>query len=127
MFQKKEKVRGYNQSKLLAQYVSNKVGVPLIDITEKTKDNVNQASLHYADRMKNVQDVYSINKEHRKDIKDKSILIIDDIMTTGATSNEISRILIEAHARECYVLTLCHGRLDTIPTDIIDTETLWLG
>lgn len=120
MFKLREKERGYNQSKILAEYVSTRVNIPLIDIVEKSVDNSNQATLGYADRKENVKDVYTLIKYKRKEIKNKTILIIDDIMTTGATSNEISRLLVSAGAKACFVLVLCHGRLDTTPTDTID-------
>ena len=120
MYKPRERERGYNQSKILAECVSTRVNIPLINIVEKNVDNSNQASLGYADRKENVKDVYSLVKDKRKEIKDKTILIIDDIMTTGATSNEISRLLLSAGAKECFVLVLCHGRLDSTIKDFID-------
>ena len=49
----------------------------------------------------------------RKEIKDKSILIIDDIFTTGATTNEISKLFLEAGASDINVLTFAHAQHET--------------
>ena len=116
MFKTKEKARGYNQSLLLAKSLSNKLHIPIATLTEKLVDNLNQASLGHDERLNNVKNVYSIVKSNQKLIKDKTILLIDDVMTTGATSNEICKLLLSKGAKACYVLVLCHGKRDILPT-----------
>lgn len=117
MFKKKEKSRGYNQSKILAEYVSEKSNIEIVPFCYKQIDNLNQASLDYKARKENVKDVYSFDKQYKEIIQGKTILIIDDIMTTGSTIDEISKVLINAGAKECYALVLCHGKMESIPTD----------
>ena len=122
MFKKKEKIRGYNQSKVLAEIVADKTGIPLIPFVTKPKDNLNQASLDYKSRKENVKDAYSFDKEFKEIIKGKTILIIDDILTTGSTSNEISKLLLSNGAKSSYVLVLCHGKYEPIPTDATSNQ-----
>ena len=111
MFKKKEKLRGYNQAKLLANEFANNLNIPIFDFCEKVIDNESQTSLDLKERRENVKDTFKFKTEFKKDIKDKVVLIIDDIFTTGATSNEISKILINAGAKDCFVLTLAHTPL----------------
>jgi len=103
------KERGYNQAKCMAEVVSNNFSIPYLDICEKVVDNLSQASLPLKDRRDNVKDVYKIISATRKKIKDKTILLIDDVYTTGSTVSEIARIMKNAGAKNVYVLTLAHA------------------
>ncbi len=116
----REKTRGFNQSKLMAEYFANKTGIPYMDLLDKVVDNVSQTTLNYKDRVENVRDVYKRKKNIRKIIKGKKILIIDDLITTGSTVSEMSKTLMEGGAKECFVLTFAHG--DTEKFDITDRD-----
>lgn len=109
MFKTKLKKRGYNQSALLASAFANKLNLPFIELCEKVVDNPSQTSLSYTERRNNVKDCYKLKKEFAKTIKGKSILIVDDVMTTGATSSEISKVLVEHGAKLCNVFTFAHS------------------
>lgn len=111
MFSKKEKLRKYNQAKLLAEEFSTKMKLPLVCFCDKIVDNISQTDLDFKSRHNNVKDTFKFNSKFRKDIKGKRVLLIDDIFTTGATSNEICKVLIEHGASECYVFTLAHTEL----------------
>ena len=108
MFKAKEKDRGYNQAKLIAQELSRLTNIPYIDLTLKIKDNKSQASLNFKERRENIKNTFSFNKEHSKAVKGKIILVIDDIFTTGATSNEVCKTIMGGGAKMCYVLTFAH-------------------
>ena len=108
MFKKKEKLRGYNQAKLLAEEFSNHTNIPIFDFCEKVVDNSSQTELDFKARRENVKDAFKFKKELKKQLKDKVVLVIDDIFTTGATTNEICKILLEKGAKECFVFTLAH-------------------
>ena len=112
MFETKEKNRGYNQSKLLAEEFANKSKIPFIELSVKVVDNVSQTELNTQERIKNIEDSFMVKSEYKKEIKGKIILIIDDVITTGATSSELSKTLIEAGAKECYVLSFAHTKLN---------------
>ena len=105
----KEIERGFNQSKLMAEIVSKNFAIPYIDICEKIVDNSNQAKLSLKERRENVKDSYKSIPKINKIIRDKTILLIDDVYTTGSTVSEVSKIIKYAGAKTVYVLTLAHA------------------
>ncbi len=58
------------------------------------------------ERQANVKGAFGLNPHYREHIKGKTIVLIDDVLTTGATVNECSRILLSAGAKKVNVLTL---------------------
>ena len=102
---KRFKQRGYNQSELIAREISKTLGIPVErDVLVKVKNNTAQSTLNRAERVKNTINVYSINNIPK--IKNKKVLLIDDIYTTGSTANECSRMLKQAGIAEIAVLTI---------------------
>ncbi len=110
----REKDRKYNQSKLLAENIAKKFQIPYMDLCVKIKDNPSQTTLDFKTRKENVIDAYELIVEKKKDIKGKTILLIDDIYTTGATVNEVTKLLKRAKANKVYVLTFAHGDGDKV-------------
>lgn len=106
---KREKTRGYNQSKLLAIEFCKITKLPLFDTTERVVDTPSQTSKTRDERIKNVKDAFKIKKNIESNIIDKNILVIDDVYTTGSTANEISKLLLKYGAKNIYILTLAHG------------------
>lgn len=85
------KKREYNQSKLLAVSLSKMLGVPYLDTLEKVKNTKKQHLLKYAERKTNLAGAFElINKEA---IRDKRILIVDDIITSGNTLGKCCKVL----------------------------------
>ncbi|MBQ0099203.1 MAG: ComF family protein [Firmicutes bacterium] len=104
MTEKSLKKRGFNHGKLLAEKLSIKMGIPVIDVIEKTKETPRQAKLSRDERLENLKGCFRLTK--RKSIKGKSVLIVDDVITTGATSETIANILKRAGAKAVYLLTV---------------------
>ena len=97
--------RKYNQAALLAQKLAKKYKKeyePLI--LKRSKFTKSQGHLSAKDRKKNVKGVFMVKKNDK--IKDKSILLIDDVFTTGATANECAKVLMQAGAKSVDILTL---------------------
>ena len=105
----REKARGYNQSKLLAEYIADRFNLELVDAVEKVIDNTAQATLDLKARRENVKNVYKSISEAKSKIKGKNVLLIDDIYTTGSTCNAISEIIKSMHAKDIFVLTFAHS------------------
>lgn len=105
----REKERGYNQAKCMAEVVATNFGIPYIDACVKVKDNPRQATLPLKERRENVKDAYKIAPDMRKSLKNKTILLIDDVYTTGSTASEIAKVLKSAGVKSVYVLTLAHA------------------
>ena len=91
---RKIKERGYNPAKVLADEIGKLSKKPVLDILYKTKKTKNQKMLDYNDRQTNLKD--SIVISDRKLIKNKSVLIVDDIITTCATIETCSQVLKNA-------------------------------
>lgn len=108
----REKERGYNQSKLLAENIAKENNLEYKDLCVKIVDNPAQASLDAKSRRENVKGAYIANNDYKRNIKGKTILLIDDIYTTGSTSSEISGVLKKAGANKVYVLTFAHSLIE---------------
>ena len=97
--------RGFNQSLLLARQVSRLNGVPLDPFSlYRARETAPQTELAEDERRKNVRGAFAVREE--KPLQEKSVLLVDDVYTSGATVNECSRVLIRAGAKEVTVLTL---------------------
>lgn len=98
--------RGFNQSLLLAKALSEKAGIPLIfDGLIKNKKTPPQTGLSAKERSANLKGAFSAERQ----FPGMKLLLIDDVMTTGATVSECSRELIKAGANEVVVLTLARA------------------
>lgn len=105
----KDRIRGYNQSKLIAKHLSNITGVKLAETTIKIKNTPSQVGLSYAERARNLKNCFKLC--NNINLKDKKIVIVDDVFTTGATVENISKLLKNAGAKEIVVLTLAKSVL----------------
>ncbi len=87
----KEKERSFNQSKLLAENLAKILNLPCFETLEKISETKSQKTLNYLERQKNLLSVFKLkNKEL---VKNKNVLIVDDIITTCATLNTCAKIL----------------------------------
>lgn len=114
MFPSRLKERGYNQSFLFAKHFADKANLQHIELCEKIKDTVSQTSLNTRERLENIKNSFNIKPQLKNQIKGKSILIIDDVLTTGATTSELSKVLLSAGASKCYILTFASTKLNQI-------------
>lgn len=110
---KRYKERGYNQSLLIAKEISmqisyetnNNIKLELVNnCLIKTKNIIEQSKLNKEDRQHNIQGVYTL--KNGSILTNKSILLVDDIYTTGSTVNECSRVLQQAKPNKIGVLVL---------------------
>ncbi len=103
MHPKKQKLRGYNQAELIANEVAKIINKPLINSLERVKYSQNFARLSRKERMKEAEESVIAKDKYKK----KSILLIDDVFTTGATSEACAKALNKSGASDVYVLTFC--------------------
>ena len=104
----KDRSRSYNQSQLLARRISAALRKPLMDnALVRTAQTRSQTRLTAADRKANVKGVFAARPGNR--FKGLNVLLIDDVMTTGATLNECAHTIKEAGARSVVALTLARG------------------
>lgn len=99
----KLKIRGYNQAEKIAQNLSNYLQIPLRnDIIENIKFRPSQTKLTPHKRQQSIVGIFKASKE----VKNKRIILIDDIMTTGSTVTSCSQALKEKGAGHITVITL---------------------
>lgn len=105
---KRERERGYNHAQMIAKKLAEYRDVQLLDKQlVKVKNVPPQMSLAMEDRLRSVKGAFAVNKQ--EDVKDKVVLLIDDVFTTGATVGECSRLLLQAGAREVRALTIAQA------------------
>ncbi len=102
---KRRRARGYDQSRLLAEAVARELGVQCVQTLEKIRDNPAQSTMKdAAARHANVMGVYRAVMPER--FAGRRVLLIDDIITTGATLSECSFVLLNAGAAEVLCATV---------------------
>lgn len=121
---KRKRKRGYNQAELIAEELSSRLKLPLIDgALVKTKENKSQAKLKRREREENVRGVYEVTSPET--FKGRRVLVVDDVMTTGATLGEVSRVLYKAKARSVEALTYCSTRFVSPSENILNEEDFY--
>ncbi len=93
MYPKKEKQRGYNQAKLIAEELGRCLSLPCCPLLKKTASTAAQHTLSAEQRKRNLRGVYTAAAPEQ--IAGKRILLVDDVITTGSTMTECAGVLIE--------------------------------
>ena len=99
--------REFNQSLLIAVPIAEEHSIILINALEKTRKTRYQNELLKGERLRNLEGAFAISP--RADIKEKRILLIDDIMTTGSTLAECAKTLLKGGAGSVKCFTLARG------------------
>ncbi len=100
--------RGTNPAEVLAETVAQKLRIPVaLDLLHNRRKTRKQGTLLPDQRRRNVREAFSVSAGY--DIKDTCVLLIDDVMTTGATGDELSRMLRQAGAKRISVAVLARG------------------
>jgi len=107
---KKKRSRGWNQCELLADTMrridTSKTFEIRTDILIKPKENEDQVGKGRTERFKNLENCFLVKKQNL--VKDRNIIVFDDIVTTGATLSEARRTLLSAGAKKVILVTLAH-------------------
>jgi len=98
--------RGFNQAEIIAREFSSYFNYELSQDLIRKKNNKPQATLDGAERLENIKSAFSWKG---KNLAAYTIILIDDVVTTGATLNEAAQTLKEAGAKEVYALVLAKG------------------
>lgn len=102
----KLKERTYNQALLLARTLGKTLQLTVeAQALERTRPTLSQQRLKLEERKRNLRGAFSLLKE----VKDRRILLVDDVLTTGATARECSHILLKGGAREVHVAVLARA------------------
>ena len=104
--------RGYNQSDYLARGLSQALGIPVIDALKSTRTHGSQTRRSATDRWLNAQHTYALRQAKASQIENKHILLVDDVVTTGATLEACTRALLTIPGTRVSLFTLATARLD---------------
>jgi ComF family protein len=99
--------RGFNQSQLIAQAVSQVTGWPVAELLRRRRATKSQAQLTERARHENVRDAFTLKSDLEK--VPPCVIIADDVYTTGATINECAAVLRQAGVKKIIALTLAKG------------------
>lgn len=112
MHKKKQKARGFNQAELLAENLAKLVDNRSIALLTKIKETPEQKSFDKKERQENLISCFKVTNKTL--VKGKRILVIDDVLTTGATAHAVAKVLKRVGAKSVYLLTVAsvQKRLD---------------
>ena len=107
LHKKRKKVRKYNQALYIAKGLENILKIPIKDdLIIRTEDNISQTELsNDIERKKNVKNIFKIIQKD-KNLKEKIPIIIDDIITTGATTKELIKILSKNGYKNSFAISV---------------------
>lgn len=107
----KERARGYNQAALLAAALGQAWELPVWrDVIERTRATPSQTRLTPGERLANVHRAFSLKDGAEARIRGRHLLLVDDVLTTGATLNACATVLFEAGARTLSYVTFGRAR-----------------
>lgn len=99
--------RRYNQAGIIARFLAKDCSKTLVlGGLERVRSTPPQGFMNATERQKNVRRAFAVSTKHKKAIQGKTILLIDDVLTTGATIEECTQTLMAAGAKAVNVLTL---------------------
>jgi ComF family protein len=96
--------RGYNQAEILARSLGRLIDRPVVKALNKVKNTERQVGLKRKERLENLRGVFVASDEGK--IRGKRVLLIDDVLTTGATLDGCSSVLRDAGAKQVWGLVL---------------------
>lgn len=99
--------RGFNQAAMLAREIGRRRGLPVVCAVRRRRYTRSQAGLTHAARRINVAGAFAARSQG--EIAGKRVLLVDDVLTTGATASACARVLKQAGARYVAVLTLARA------------------
>ena len=106
---KRERERGFNQSREIAKYLAVTNDISLTDCLKKVKNTPHQVGLSRAARRKNVKNVF-VCLDKGDPIKGRNIILIDDVATTGSTLQECAKELKKAGAKKVHAFVIARNR-----------------
>jgi ComF family protein len=99
----RQRERGFNQAALLAEFVKTRLAVPVRPVLERLRYTTTQTAFDRSERMENLRNAFRLRK--KADVRELRVLLVDDILTTGATLSECARVLKEAGATSIHAAT----------------------
>ena len=104
LYHRRRRERGFNQARELADGLGAGRGIGVLDCLARDRETLSQTGLERRERQDNMKGAFRLKA--RFDVRGRNLLIVDDVFTTGATTNACARVLVEAGANRVAVLTV---------------------
>lgn len=101
--------RGFNQAELVARFLAKDLGIPCITPLRRNRQTGHQARLDAQARLRNLRRAFCVPPRLAPQVADQTILLLDDVFTTGATLSAAAEVLLAAGAREIAVATIARA------------------
>lgn len=106
----RQRDREYNQARELCRELTRQAGLPTLDALRRVRSTTPQASLSRHQRLENLRHAFAPAKWAQRALAGKTVLLVDDVLTTGTTTSECARVLRKAAAVEkVVVITVARG------------------
>lgn len=99
--------RGFNQAEEISQVLAQKSGKKAVNLLKRPKQTSYQSQLTYVQRKENVKDAFVLENIERTKYKNKHLLLVDDLMTTGATLQVAARTLLQLRPQTITAAVIC--------------------
>lgn len=103
--------RGFNQAELISSLLAEQLGIPHLKLLKRNRYTTTQTRLERAERLKNLEGAFTVNRKFRKKSDFKQVILVDDVFTTGSTSEECASVIKKEYAKveNIVVLTVLRG------------------
>jgi ComF family protein len=109
LYPARRRERGFNQSALLAEELARRIGIPSLELLERLRATAPQVDLTAAERRGNVRGAFRVRDAVAAFCHGRSFLLVDDVLTTGATLEAAAAALMEGGAGRVWALTLARA------------------
>ena len=106
---RRRRERGFNQADELARLLSRQSALPVLPALKRTRYTTTQTSLGRKLRIANLKDAFRLHPRFMRSVKNKTVLLVDDVFTTGSTTHECATALRRANTHKVIVITLARG------------------
>ena len=106
---RRRRVRGFNQAELIAKRLGERLDLPVrTDLLKRVKNTLPQKELGSAARLNNLLKAFAVC--HADELVEKTVILVDDIYTTGSTAEACTRVLLESGAKKVYLVNMAAGK-----------------
>lgn len=106
MWREKERVRGFNQSELIARELAKDNKIEYVELLQRIRATEPMYDLNKEQRQKNVEGAFVVNDNLRNRVEGGRVFLVDDVWTSGATMRECSKLIKSVGAKEIWAITL---------------------
>lgn len=111
LYKTKYRERGYNQSDYICTGINRYLDIKFVPhLVDRVRHTSTQTKLTREQRFDNMKDAFELNKKYKDQIYGKSIIVVDDVVTTGSTMNEVIKVLKDNGCRKVMGCTIAMAR-----------------